>query len=184
MAETLFHEQGYQAVSMRDIAKALGIRQASLYYHVPEGKEQLYVEVMTRNFERHGSGLRHCIEKAEESLRAQLKAIADWFVIHAPLGLLGMMRNDLQALSTESRQQLQQVLFQHIWHPIQACFEAAVQRGEAENVRYWDLTGAFLSLMDGLTLAGTTGFMVGEMGESADYLIDLLMDGLLKKNRP
>ncbi len=178
-AERLFHERGYKAVSMRDIAKALGIKQASLYYHVPDGKEQLYVEVMTRNFVRHGVGLRHNIDAVDENLRAQLKAAAAWFVEHAPLGLLGMMQNDLQVLSEQSQQQLQQALFQHIWHPIQTSFENAEQRGEAQNVRAWDLTGAFLSLMDGLTHAGTAGLMTGQMGESAEYVIDLLMDGLL-----
>lgn len=166
---------------MRDIAKALGIKQASLYYHVPEGKEQLYVEVMTRNFMRHGVGLREAIDATDANLRRQLKAAAAWFIEHAPLGLLSMMQSDMQELSEPSRQQLQQALFQHIWHPIQLSFEAAAQRGEAKDVRSWDLTGAFLSLMDGLTHAGTSGFMVRGMEESADYMIDLLMDGLLRK---
>lgn len=45
-AEQLFTSRGYTAVTLKDIAKALGIKQASLYYHFPLGKEDLYVEVM------------------------------------------------------------------------------------------------------------------------------------------
>jgi AcrR family transcriptional regulator len=51
-AEHLFSERGYAAVTLRDIAAGLGIRQASLYHHVPGGKEQLYVEVTERNLRR------------------------------------------------------------------------------------------------------------------------------------
>lgn len=181
VAEKLFHERGYSAVSMRDIARALGIKQASLYYHVPQGKEQLYVEVMIRNFERHGVGLRDSMASVEVGIRSQLKGAASWFIAHAPLGLLGMMQNDMPELSEESQQQLQSALFQHMWHPVQESFEQAEQRGEIKNVRAWDLTGAFLSMMDGLTMAGTSGFLTGAMGDSADYIIDMLMDGLLSK---
>lgn len=178
-AETLFHQRGYNAVSMRDIANALGIKQASLYYHIPGGKEELYVEVMTRNFERHGNGLRQIIASAEINLRTQLKAAATWFVEHAPLGLLGMMQTDMPELSEASQTQLRESLIQQIWQPIHTCFLSAKARGEANDVRAENLTGAFLALMDGVTHAGTNGFLAGGMGESADYLIDILMDGLL-----
>ena len=182
MAERLFNERGYKAVSMRDIANALGIKQASLYYHIPEGKEQLFVEVMTRSFVRHGDGLRCNIESVENSLRPELKAIARWFIAHAPLGLLGMMQNDLLELEEKSRLHLNGALIQHVWSPIQSVFECAVVRGEAEKLRAFDLTGAFLSMMDGLTHAGVHGLIPGGMQGSADYMIDTLMDGLLAKS--
>ncbi len=40
MASTLFKERGYKAVSMRDIAHAMGIKAASLYNHI-SGKQEL-----------------------------------------------------------------------------------------------------------------------------------------------
>jgi AcrR family transcriptional regulator len=55
-AERLFAERGYAAVKMHDIARAVDMRHASLYYYAPAGKEQLYVEVMERNFNRHRAG--------------------------------------------------------------------------------------------------------------------------------
>lgn len=39
-ASQLFKEKGYSAVTMRDIAKALGIKAASLYNHI-EGKQEI-----------------------------------------------------------------------------------------------------------------------------------------------
>jgi AcrR family transcriptional regulator len=40
----LFTEKGYDAASMDDIAKAVGIRKASLYAHF-EGKERIFLEI-------------------------------------------------------------------------------------------------------------------------------------------
>lgn len=40
VASTLFKERGYKAVSMRDIAQAMGIKAASLYNHI-SGKQEL-----------------------------------------------------------------------------------------------------------------------------------------------
>lgn len=40
VASQLFKERGYNAVSMRDIAKEMGIKAASLYNHI-EGKQEL-----------------------------------------------------------------------------------------------------------------------------------------------
>ena len=40
VASQLFKDRGYSAVSMRDIAKELGIKAASLYNHI-EGKQEL-----------------------------------------------------------------------------------------------------------------------------------------------
>jgi len=41
----LFALRGYHGVSMRDIAAAIGLSPAALYYHFPD-KEQLYIEVV------------------------------------------------------------------------------------------------------------------------------------------
>jgi AcrR family transcriptional regulator len=46
VAESLFIEYGYQAVSIRDIAQAGGVTNAALYYYFPN-KEALFSEVLT-----------------------------------------------------------------------------------------------------------------------------------------
>jgi AcrR family transcriptional regulator len=68
VAEMLFQERGYTAVAMRDIAEALGVRQASLYYYF-SNKEQLFVSVRERGFERHRVGLQAAFARADEELR-------------------------------------------------------------------------------------------------------------------
>src|SRR5579864_6742896 len=41
-AATLFWEKGYAATTTREIAAAVGIQQASLYYHIPSKEDLLY----------------------------------------------------------------------------------------------------------------------------------------------
>lgn len=47
-AARLFTEQGYANTSTREIADAIGIRQASLYYHFDNGKSDMLAEVLAK----------------------------------------------------------------------------------------------------------------------------------------
>ncbi len=59
-------EHGYAAITLRDLAERLDIRQASLYYHFPDGKEQLYVEMAERAFQTHSEGMRRVMAAARQ----------------------------------------------------------------------------------------------------------------------
>jgi len=51
VAVKLFGEQGYNATTMRDIAKAVGILPGSLYAHI-DSKETLLIEIVEKGIER------------------------------------------------------------------------------------------------------------------------------------
>jgi AcrR family transcriptional regulator len=50
-AEDLFIARGYKGVSMKDIAQAVHITPAALYYHFPGGKEELFVHMLRQSIE-------------------------------------------------------------------------------------------------------------------------------------
>ena len=50
-AADMFSEQGYAGVSMREIARMMGITQAAIYHHFPS-KDDLYVAAVTFVFEQ------------------------------------------------------------------------------------------------------------------------------------
>ena len=46
VAKDLFFAKGYKGVSMREIAEAVQVTQAGLYYHFPKGKEELFTKMI------------------------------------------------------------------------------------------------------------------------------------------
>ena len=148
VAERLFSERGYTAVTLKDIAEELGVRQAALYYHVPGGKEDLFVEVTKRSFIRHRRGLEEASRQDESSVSAQLNAMASWLLSQPPLDLLRMARSDLPALSKEHAQELYVLGYASLEEPVQSVLTQAYQRGEIRLVDSQVMATVFLSSMD------------------------------------
>src|SRR3712207_6832093 len=99
-AEKLFAQKGYTAVTLRDIGAAVGIKHASLYHHVPGGKEQLFIEVTERHLQRHRAGLKATIAEAQPTIQRQLRAAADWLLSQPPMDLIRMAYSDIDRKST------------------------------------------------------------------------------------
>lgn len=74
-AARLFSEEGYSAVSLRDIAGACGMKAASLYYHFAS-KEEIVVEVLRIGVERVFEEVRRTIMRlpADTDARSLLNA--------------------------------------------------------------------------------------------------------------
>lgn len=180
VAETLFMDRGYNAITLRDIADELGIKQASLYYHFPGGKEQLFLAMAERMFERHRQGITAALEAGKGDLRAQLREVAEWFSSQRPVKFMGMMHADLAALNPEHKEQLAQRAHTAMFRPLRDTFVAAQARGEIRPMHPDLLAGSFLWLMDGLNYGETrTGAPPRQV--MADDLISLLLDGLLPR---
>lgn len=191
-AEELFMERGYAAITLRDIADVLEIRQASLYYHFPNGKEELYVAVVSAVFSRHAIGIADVLQSSAQPIQTKLKAIADWFVNQSAVNLLGMMHADMPALSLESQEQLYTAASQSIFLPIRQIIQDAVERQEIRTVNPDLITGSFLAILDGIRYRksqlehqGTRTDSGTETNEPSSEVmvievIDLLMHGMLK----
>ncbi len=175
-AEQLFMQRGYNAVTLRDIAGALGIRQASLYYHFPEGKEQIYDEIAERLFLRHREGMEQAIQAAGPDLAAQLRAVGRWFITQPRVSLSSMMHTDMPALSEERARALRQMAYRCLFEPLRNAFRAANERGETRFVTPDVIAGAFLAILEGVHFSRPrTSLSVEEM---IDEVISTLMDGL------
>ncbi len=177
MAEHLFMEKGYAGITLRDLADALGMKQASLYYHFPGGKEQLYLEVVGRVFDRHRAGVEAAIAVAGPDLRAALRSVAAWLASQPSINFLGMMYADLPALSQEAAKQVSETTFRAMYTPLSAAFVAAQERGEIRAVYPSLLAGYFISLMDGITFSLTQQNHVPRP-VLVEEAIRLMLDGL------
>jgi AcrR family transcriptional regulator len=182
VADELFSSRGYASVTLRDIAVAVGMRHASLYYYAPEGKEQLFIEVMKRNFERHRVGLEQAIAHAEPNIRAQLHAVADWLVSQPPMDLVRMTHADLPALNKAKARRLFDLAYAALFGPIEAALTAAGQRGEIAAPDMGLVAGGVISMIEGLYAVPSHALeYTGRTTKQMAYtLIDLMLNGLYK----
>jgi AcrR family transcriptional regulator len=175
-AERLFRARGYNTVTMRDIAREVGIRQASLYYHFPS-KEQLFVAVTERMFERHRTGLQQAIHDAGGDLRSQLHAAGGWFLSQPPIHFLSMFHNDMPSLGEDNIKRLAICSEQCVFEPLRQTFIEAQQRGEIRHTRPESLAGFFLSVMESIPFV-ITGSDAVSGKVVVDEMISVLLDGL------
>ncbi len=74
----LFARLGYNGVSMRDLATAVGVTPAALYYHF-KNKDELYAEVVNRVFKKKITDATAIMTEDEEPVK-RLETFIVWFV--------------------------------------------------------------------------------------------------------
>jgi len=178
-AESLFNEFGYTAVTVQHIAKKLGIKAASLYYHAPGGKEELFVMVIERALNRHHQGIENALQEADENLRHQFRGIIAWFLSQGPLGFLRLLMSDLAGLAPENGERLRRMADESLIQPILNAVNGAVARGEIQAPEQPQLlASSLLSMVDGIWYASTV--QTPDMSKDAliDGYVNVLIDGL------
>ncbi len=178
VAERLFQERGLARVTMRDIADAAGMRQASIYHHVPEGKAQLYREVFERMLAHHCAGLERSLRAAGDHLRPRLRSIADWYVGQAPMYFLRMMTSDMPALGEGAYASLSGPVYAALMRPITQVFRDAVRVGESREVDADLLAGSLLAILDAVAFAASRSYGPNDQRSMAHAMIDVLLDGI------
>ncbi len=180
VADELFSTRGYTGVRLRDIADAVGMKHASLYYYAPGGKQQLFIEVMERNFQRHHEGLSKALNVPGADLRGRLYGAAQWLVGQPPLDIARIAQADTNELLPEQASALMNLAFDLLRSPIR---EALVPVQQASQINLPDLDLAALAF---LSLIQSVHNIPNEYGEKvkqdvARQLVDMLLDGWLKR---
>lgn len=180
-AERLFAERGYTAVTLRDIAAAVGIRHASLYHHAPGGKEELFVEVTERNLRRHQAGLEQAIGQAAPEVRARLHAAADWLLSQPPMDLVRMLHSDMPAIDPVHAERLTWMAYTALLSPVERVLDDACQRGEITHDAPALVAGGVVGLIESLHAVPSSALEQSRVG-MAYTLLDTLLYGLYPRN--
>lgn len=77
-ADALFAAQGYDGVSVRDVALAAGVNKASVFYYF-NTKDQLFERVLTRYYEAHRRALESAFA-AEGTIGERLHRVVDGYL--------------------------------------------------------------------------------------------------------
>lgn len=184
-AEKLFAERGYRAVTLKDIATAIGIRHASLYHHVPGGKQELFIEVTERNLARHREGIAAAIAESPQNIRAQLKAVADWLIAQPPMDLIRMVNSDMPAIDPQQAWRLSEMASEAMIEPLHELLRQAQARGEIDHDDLGVIAGGLLGMIESMHAVPTE--VRDQHGRPLDRhymagkLIDVLLDGLMRR---
>ncbi|GAB4122915.1 MAG: hypothetical protein Fur005_41710 [Roseiflexaceae bacterium] len=179
VAEQIFIERGYTAVTMRDIAEALSIRQASLYHHIPGGKEQLFLEVLDRLMQRHKTQIEESLDRYGPDLRGQLLGVAQYLLDQPPINISRLFRSDLPALGSEKSAELAHDLAHALFKPLDHAMRAAYERGEIRMVNTFVAAVTFLAAIE--SLHEVHRYTSVPRAALAADLIDVTLDGLRRR---
>ena len=158
----LFGQRGFNGVSVREIARAAGIRASSVYGHL-ESKEQLLFQLTFVGHEEHHEVLRQALLEAGADPVDQITRLVDAHVrFHATYPLLARVCNrELAALAPESRDTVLAVR-----HQSEQLFLDVIDRGI--RLGAFDVPDPWL----GLAAIGAMGIRVAEWFDDADYPVD------------
>lgn len=175
-AAQIFRRKGYHAASMQDIADAVQLQKASLYYHI-ESKQEILLALLDQAMDLLIEDMERIVQAdqgPETKLRTAMRTYARRMAEQGDLAavLLLEYRNlepELRAQHVERRDR-----FEGLWRGI---LEQGCERGDFRT---------FDPAVAGFAVLGVQNWMItwyrpdGDLGpgELADQFADLLIDGL------
>lgn len=179
VAERLFAERGYAAVTLRDIAAEVGLKHASLYHHVPGGKEALFIEVTERSMAHHRAGLERAITQAGPDVRSQLRGVADWLISHPPMDLIRMSHADMPAIEPGQARRLSELTYEALLLPVERVLVEAQARGEIDHHNPGLIGGGLLGMLESLHAIPDYALESPNQRHTFAYeMIDVVLNGL------
>ena len=131
IAAKLFKEKGYSAVTMRDLAKAMGIKAASLYNHI-NSKQDILNTIIISLAEEFTTSMQ-LIQSSEENCIGKLKQIIALHIKISSQNIYGMasLNNDWMHLEEElDRYQKLRIDYEN---DFRAILKEGIQSGEIVN---------------------------------------------------
>lgn len=178
-AKILFIQQGYHGMSMRQIAEALGVSKAALYYHFHD-KEELLLAILDSFLDE--------METALERIRQE--QIGAWRQIHALVELILFQPADQRAVIRLSSQEMDQLslparqAFDRAYHrkfidPIRLILQEGIQSGELRPVDPAVATWALLGMMYPYFYPAHSSDLLPP-AEVAERLANIFLDGVAR----
>ena len=155
----LFVEQGYHGLSMREIAEAVGISKAGLYYHFQD-KEQLFVAILNRCMDQLEAAL-ITAPVAGPGVQAEVAAILEAIFAQPPhqRALMRLASSEIGHLSSEVQAQFGRRYYTQFIGRIEATLRGGVDRGELRaldpHLTTWILLGMAYPFFTPAAVRGT-----------------------------
>ncbi len=177
-------EYGYRGISLQAITESVGIKRPSLYYHFPEGKEQIYTEVALRMIDDDGEGVRNALEGSD--LRTSLVALAMLHTDDARKAALDQRIFDAtRYVSDDTRTVVSTRYVARLLAPVRQLMADAVDAGVLRDVDPELLMQSFFGMTNAVQdLPADVGMPVDKRGGGrppalvlAERVVDLFLQG-------
>jgi AcrR family transcriptional regulator len=174
-AQVLFSERGYVGTTVQQVADKLGITKAALYYHFPQGKAEIFVELMRRHMRRLHRGLERQIHSGH-TVREQLERMAEWIAAQAPAGDVEKLRRELIHIDELHRASLKNDFRGLIVQMIVDVLRQGVEHGELREHDSEFVTWIFLNTV--CSAASDCPSACTLPADAPRAIVHLLLDGI------
>lgn len=173
-AEPLFFSRGFRGVALQDICNQLKIKPASLYYHFPRGKEQIYVEVLRLRTAEFKNAIQE-IAFRNKNLRAVLTDFGLWYISQPPMNMTLIADMDMPFLSSKGKKIVTTCVGDALFSPLGQLF-SHYSHELKPGVHPHLLVATFNLLLFSIHASVKMG---GNTPESlVHYIVDVFLDGV------
>src|SRR5712691_8395230 len=171
-AKDLFLAKGYKGVSMKEIADAVQVTSAALYYHFPKGKEDLFTKMIQTLFLEEGvAGIDQTLG-TRSGLRERLNVLTASLLTLPIDGRFAMLLRDAREyIKDPESQRIILSLLDRIKQQVMGLFQAAHDAGEIRtDIPVKVLVGLYMGMLrESKSLQGSP---------QASQLVAVLLDGI------
>ena len=177
-AEALFAEQGYNAVSIRDIAQATGLSHGAIYHHFAS-KEDLFGQLIEDSVRCLVEALRQAAGPPESgTTRERVHRLCQTFV---ELGvkrreMFMHIQRDLSHVDYERVQRVMRCVREDLVGEFDSVLRDGIVRGEVRELDTHTAAVALMGMLNTTFHPATTG--PASPDERLDFVIDLFFDGV------
>ncbi len=175
-AGRLFLACGYRAMSMREIAEAVGVSKPALYYHFTD-KETLFVALLNDSVAQAGAVV-EAARQAGPECRTRVRALLAGIMALSPdqRAFIRAAGQEMAHITPEARRDFENTYYRLFIGEIEALLREGMDAGELRAVNPAQATWLLLGMA--YPYFGMSGY--APPGDVVDLLTDVFFDGLGK----
>jgi AcrR family transcriptional regulator len=180
-ATSLFVARGYHGISMREIAEAVGISKAGLYYHFRD-KETLFLTILTANLKRVGSVISDA-RSAGVTTRDQISRMVQAILEQEPdqRAIIRLASQEMEHLSQEARAEFDFLYREKFISQVDNILQAGVAGGELRAIDVGLSTWVLLGMMYPFFYPAHEREL-GSADEAIELMLIIFFDGAAAKD--
>ena len=175
-ATVLFVAQGYRGISMREIAEAVGVSKAGVYYHFRD-KEALFLAILSHNLERMEAIMRQA-RQAGPSARQQITHMVRAIFELAPdqRAIIRLASQEMTHLSQAVRAEFARLYRDKFTGQVEAMLRAGMDGGELRAMDAGLATWVLLGMMYPFFYPSQSR-EEDSSGEAIELILDIFFEG-------